>query len=116
MWRSHNARKKNEVQGRSSYTPCMHPGKPCDQNCPCVATNNFCEKYCQCPKSCKLRFPGCWCKSQCITKQCACFIATRECDPDLCTTCGCSEDVSKPGSCRNVSIQRGMKKVCLPLS
>ncbi|EYU46811.1 hypothetical protein MIMGU_mgv1a002769mg [Erythranthe guttata] len=69
------------------YSPCAcHP--LCGKDCPCLQKGTCCEKYCGCSKSCKNRFRGCHCaKSQCKSRQCPCFAAGRECDPDVCRNC-----------------------------
>ncbi|KAI3449392.1 hypothetical protein Pfo_006057 [Paulownia fortunei] len=69
------------------YAPCgCQP--LCGKQCPCLQNGTCCEKYCGCSKSCKNRFRGCHCaKSQCKSRQCPCFAAGRECDPDVCRNC-----------------------------
>ncbi|KTG46293.1 hypothetical protein cypCar_00011287 [Cyprinus carpio] len=115
LWATHCRKIQLKKDGSSNhvynYQPCDHPRQPCDSSCPCVTAQNFCEKFCQCSSECQNRFPGCRCKAQCNTKQCPCYLAVRECDPDLCLTCGAAEHWdSKNVSCKNCSIQRGAKK------
>ncbi|PKA55821.1 Histone-lysine N-methyltransferase EZ3 [Apostasia shenzhenica] len=69
------------------YTPCGCQ-QICGKQCTCMENGTCCEKYCGCSKSCKNRFRGCHCaKSQCRSRQCPCFAAGRECDPDVCRNC-----------------------------
>ncbi|KAK1292150.1 Histone-lysine N-methyltransferase EZ3 [Acorus calamus] len=92
-WKSagHPSIRKRIADGKhrscKQYTPCGCQ-LMCGKECPCHQNGTCCEKYCGCSKSCKNRFRGCHCaKSQCRSRQCPCFAADRECDPDVCRNC-----------------------------
>jgi len=92
------------------YVPCDHPGRSCNEDCICLKSNGFCEKYCKCDSNCPQRFQGCKCKQKCITNSCACYLGKRECDPDLCGTCGASNFDISTIKCKNVCVQKRLKK------
>ena len=76
-----------------------------------------------CANNCSRRFQGCSCATRgkvCWgNDKCDCFYLGRECDPDLCGTCGArqvldpvnryKDDIVK-GKCMNVYVQRGVPK------
>lgn len=113
---------------RKPFVPCNHEGTCADARCRCFMENVTCEKTCRCPSSCNRRFPGCTCaampgKRTCaLVKDCLCVKFKRECDADLCGSCGAT-DILDPvnryndellhNRCANVAIQRGVPKKTL---
>ncbi|KAK1930574.1 Histone-lysine N-methyltransferase EZH1 [Phytophthora citrophthora] len=121
--RTRNNRLKDKGANHE-YEPCNHEGACDSTDCSCMARDHTCEKACSCSRDCPNRFPGCKCSlGNCRTKACPCFIAARECNPDLCVTCGASEvpalifdeerrnmSALDLGICCNVNILRGLHK------
>ncbi|OMO56633.1 hypothetical protein CCACVL1_26403 [Corchorus capsularis] len=115
-WKSaayHSIRKRiteRKDQPCRQYNPCSCE-TACGKQCSCLLNGTCCEKYCGCPKTCKNRFRGCHCaKSQCRSRQCPCFAADRECDPDVCRNCwvSCGDGTGSLG----VPPQRGDNYEC----
>lgn len=113
----------NMMHKRRPFWPCDHEG-PCDgKNCSCARQGINCEKACGCSSRCRRRFTGCRCaqkgKPCANSNKCPCRMLNRECDPDLCGTCG-ALDVLDPvnryddsiliGRCHNASVQRNRPK------
>lgn len=122
----------NEVGELPPFYPCHHPGLTCDQaECDCFSHKRPCEKTCMCADHCRRKFQGCSCASFKHKKpgdyvcwrdnRCACYKLGRECDPDLCGTCGVCEvldpvhrhdprAIDPLKMCLNASIQKGVPK------
>ncbi|GLE06905.1 hypothetical protein PINS_up016574 [Pythium insidiosum] len=105
------------------YVPCDHTGSSCNSgDCSCMRRDHFCDRACSCPPDCANRFPGCRCeRGECRTPACPCFFSNRECDPDVCMSCGACDvpvivaDAARHahksnrqlGVCSNTNILRG---------
>ncbi|RAR10939.1 hypothetical protein DDE82_000911 [Stemphylium lycopersici] len=112
---------------RKPFFPCFHPGSCETAQCRCYREGINCEKTCKCPRSCNRRFPGCSCtmnpgKRVCESDKCLCVKFNRECDADLCGSCGATEILDPVNrynedviarNCFNVAIQRGVPRKTL---
>ncbi|KAF1942199.1 hypothetical protein EJ02DRAFT_346180 [Clathrospora elynae] len=109
---------------RKPFFPCNHDSSCEGAQCRCYMEGTTCEKTCKCSPVCNRRFPGCSCaaksgKRVCISDKCFCMKFDRECDADLCGSCGAT-DILDPvnrynedvlaGRCGNVAIQRGVPR------
>eukprot|EP00455_Lapot_gusevi_P039452 TRINITY_DN4422_c0_g1_i4.p1 TRINITY_DN4422_c0_g1~~TRINITY_DN4422_c0_g1_i4.p1 ORF type:complete len:329 (-),score=12.13 TRINITY_DN4422_c0_g1_i4:28-1014(-) len=118
--KKHKSRKSNGTNNnpvRPFYEACDHEGPCSSSNCSCVKSGLFCEKFCACSIQCRNRFNGCQCRSRCSTRSCPCYLANRECDPDLCRLCGASTppdwisgNPDQKRTCQNVGIRYMSKK------
>lgn len=99
-----------------TFLPCDHDD-PCNDNtCSCIQNGFFCTKSCGWGAKSPNFFRGCECKAgQCRLNSCPCYASKRECDPDLCRSCGACSD--PPGAaatgdgqrCRNDNISMRRK-------
>ncbi|KAI7670767.1 SET domain-containing protein [Hortaea werneckii] len=118
---------KHKADERGPFYPCHHPRQTCEgAECSCFENMVPCEKTCSCSAECARRFKGCSCSTERLKKgqrlmcyedeRCVCYSLGRECDPDLCGSCGVLEvldpvnrECEDPmqGRCRNACIQFG---------
>lgn len=99
-----------------AFIPCDHDGLCNQSNCSCIKNGFFCTKHCGWGNMSANFFRGCACQAgQCQSSSCACYAAKRECDPDLCRSCGaCTDPPNNPAGdgqrCRNdnMSMKRGV--------
>ncbi|KAF1838737.1 hypothetical protein BDW02DRAFT_336506 [Decorospora gaudefroyi] len=112
---------------RKPFFPCNHHGACEYAQCRCFREGITCEKTCKCSMLCNRRYPGCSCtaaqaKRVCGTASCLCVKFNRECDADLCGSCGATdildpvnrynEDIVESNCC-NVAIQKGVPRKTL---
>ncbi|KAG5979247.1 hypothetical protein E4U55_005388 [Claviceps digitariae] len=127
-WQDHTI--THAHQRRENLEPCSHDGPCAPRVCSCVDAGVLCEKFCRCTvEECAYKFTGCACHSQGQTCQqnrkdrpCICVQLNRECDPQLCESCGVLEradplnadddDLHATG-CQNCDLQRGTGKSLL---
>jgi hypothetical protein len=123
-WQDHTI--THEHQRRELLEPCSHDGPCAPKICPCVDAGVLCERFCGCTEAnCSYKFTGCGCHSQgksCLTKPCICVQLNRECDPQLCGSCGSFERADPANAeddwlhstgCQNCDLQRGRHKTVL---
>ncbi|UKZ65283.1 uncharacterized protein TrAtP1_006477 [Trichoderma atroviride] len=123
-WQEHTI--THEHQRRELLEPCSHDGPCAPKVCPCVDAGVLCERFCGCTEAnCSYKFTGCACHSQgksCLTKPCICVQLNRECDPQLCGSCGAFERADPANAddyylhstgCQNCDLQRGRHKTVL---
>ncbi|KAK9437639.1 enhancer of zeste 2 isoform a [Metarhizium brunneum] len=127
-WQDHTT--SHAHQRRENLEPCSHEGPCVPGVCTCVDANVLCEKFCGCTvENCAYKFTGCACHSQgktCLDskkdKPCICVQLNRECDPQLCGSCGALERADPLNAddaelhatgCQNCDLQRGVGKSLL---
>ncbi|WVW81896.1 hypothetical protein I302_103895 [Kwoniella bestiolae CBS 10118] len=129
------------VSNSSNTEECNHPGPCTTANCSCFAESWTCGRNCGCSSDCIRRDNGCKCRQTlvingikvtrgaCTVERCPCAKKGRECDPELCGSCGAeaeiasarrykydhfhdrpegSEYIEKTGYCGNVDLQKGV--------
>lgn len=90
------------------FVPCSHEGPCTEESCSCIQNRFFCTAACCWGALSPNYFRGCGCKGGCNASTCTCFAAKRECDPELCACCTCTDPPDKPVSkqvCRNDNIR-----------
>ncbi|ODA76115.1 hypothetical protein RJ55_08398 [Drechmeria coniospora] len=124
-WQDHTV--SHQHQRRETLEPCSHEGPCRPRACSCVDAGLLCEKFCSCTvDDCEYKFTGCACHASGKTcqprqkdKPCICVQLNRECDPQLCGSCGALERADPVHAtdeplhatgCQNCDLQRGAGK------